>query len=96
MGLLRKINNGKDSCDSIPIYEKELIPLLFEVFRDTKEASAAMLEEYERMYRSMTSDSNIEKKIESAQATIELTLKRKASCWNLLLWTVSPPLILSP
>ena len=23
-----KINNGKDSCDSIPIYEKELIPLL--------------------------------------------------------------------
>ena len=72
-----KINNGKDSCDSIPIYEKELIPLLFEVFRDTKEASAAMLEEYERMYRSMTSDSNIEKKIESAQATIELTLKKK-------------------
>ena len=56
-----KINNGKDSCDSIPIYEKELIPVLFEVFRDTKEASAAMLEEYERMYRSMTSDGNIEK-----------------------------------
>ena len=25
-----KINNGKDSCDSIPIYEKELIPLLNE------------------------------------------------------------------
>ena len=73
-----KINNGKDSCDSIPIYEKELIPLLFEVFRDTKEASAAMLEEYERMYRSMTSDGNIEKKIEAVQATIELTLKKKS------------------
>ena len=79
-----KINNGKDSCDSIPIYEKELIPLLFEVFRDTKEASAAMLEEYERMYRSMTSDSNIEKKIESAQATIELTLKKKSKLLELV------------
>ena len=79
-----KINNGKDSCDSIPIYEKELIPVLFEVFRDTKEASAAMLEEYERMYRSMTSDSNIEKKIESAQATIELTLKKKSKLLELV------------
>ena len=79
-----KINNGKDSCDSIPIYEKELIPVLFEVFRDTKEASAAMLEEYERMYRAMTSDSNIEKKIESAQATIELTLKKKSKLLELV------------
>lgn len=79
-----KINSGKDSCDSIPIYEKELIPVLFEVFRDTKEASAAMLEEYERMYRAMTSDSNIEKKIESAQATIELTLKKKSKLLELV------------
>ena len=43
-----------------------------------------MLEEYERMYRSMTSDSNIEKKIESAQATIELTLKKKSKLLELV------------
>ena len=79
-----KINNGKESCDSIPIYEKELIPVLFEVFRDTKDASAAMLEEYERMYRVMTSDGNIEKKIEAAQATIELTLKKKSKLLELV------------
>lgn len=43
-----------------------------------------MLEEYERMYRAMTSDSNIEKKIESAQATIELTLKKKSKLLELV------------
>lgn len=79
-----KINNGKDSCDSISIYERELIPLLFEVCRDTKEASAAMLEEYERMYRSMTSDGNIEKKIEAERASIELTLKKKSKLLELV------------
>ena len=36
-----------------------------------------MLEEYERMYRSMTSDGNLEKKMQSAQATIEMALKKK-------------------
>lgn len=72
-----KINNGKDSCDSFPIYESEIIPLLFDVFRDTRDISAAMLEEYERMYRSMTSDGNLEKKMQAAQAAIEMALKKK-------------------
>ena len=79
-----KINNGKDSCDSIPIYERELIPLLFEVFRDTREASTAMLEEYERMYRTMTSDGEIEKKIETVQAAYELALKKKSKLLELV------------
>ena len=43
-----------------------------------------MLEEYERMYRVMTSDGNIEKKIEAAQATIELTLKKKSKLLELV------------
>lgn len=79
-----KIKGGKDSCDSIPIYEKELLPLLFEVFRDTKEASSAMLEEYEQMYRAMTSDSHLERKIEAAQASIELSLKKKSKLLELV------------
>lgn len=72
-----KINNGKDSCPSFPIYEKEIKPLLFEVFRDTKDASAAMLTEYEQMYYNMISDGNIQKKIEAAQSAIDLALKKK-------------------
>ena len=78
-----KISGGKDACPSFPIYESELKPLLFEVFRDTREASAAMIEEYEQLYRSMTSDGNIEKKIEAAQASIELSLKKKSKLLEL-------------
>ena len=86
-----KINNGKDSCPSFPIYEEEIKPLLFEVFRDTADASAAMLQEYEQMYRSMVSDGSIEKKIEAAQSAIELALKKKSKLLELVaLDSISP------
>ena len=78
-----KINNGRESCPSIPIYESELIPLIFEVFRDTKEASAAMIEEYERMYRAMTSEGGAEAKIAAAQGSVELALKKKSKLLEL-------------
>jgi len=79
-----KIKSGADACDSFPIYEKELVPLLFEVFRDTRQASAAMIAEYERMYRSMTCDGNLEKKIEEAQANIDLAQKKKSKLLELV------------
>lgn len=79
-----KINNGKDSCASFPIYEEEIKPLLFEVFRDTKDISAAMLEEYERMYKVMTSDGNLVKKIEDAEAKLQLALKKKSKLLELV------------
>ncbi len=72
-----KINNGKASCDSIAIYEREIIPVLFDVFRNSREASAAMMEEYEAMYRRMTCDGGIEKRINAVQASIELSQKKK-------------------
>ena len=72
-----KINNGKDSCSSFAIYESEILPVIFETFRDTHDSSAAMLEEYARMYRAMTSDSNIEKRIDAARTSIELSIKKK-------------------
>ncbi len=72
-----KINNGKESCGSFAIYEEEIKPLLFEVFRDTKDVSASMLAEYEEMYRRMTSDGNLTKKIEDTEAKIQLALKKK-------------------
>ncbi len=62
-----KINNGKDSCPSIHIYEREIIPLLFEVFRDTRDVSAAMIGEYERLYQALTEDGIIERKLEAAE-----------------------------
>ena len=41
-----KIKNGADSCDSFPIYEDEIKPLLLDVFRDS-EASAEALTQQE-------------------------------------------------
>ncbi|MDO4733388.1 MAG: hypothetical protein Q4B50_07750 [Bacillota bacterium] len=46
-----KINNSKNSCASFPIYEEEIKPLLFEVFRNTKDILNAMPEEYACMYK---------------------------------------------
>ncbi len=79
-----KIKNGKMSCSSFPIYEEEIKPLLFEVFRDTRDVSAAMIEEYERMYRSMISDGTAQKKIEAARAAMDLAIKKKSKLLELV------------
>lgn len=79
-----KINNGKDTCDSFAIYESEIIPLLFEVFRDTRDVSAAMIAEYERMYRTMTSDGQLVKMIETQEGIIEMGLKKKSKLLQLV------------
>lgn len=72
-----KLNNGTDCCESFTIHEREIIPIIFEVFRDTKASSKAMMEEYERMYLSINSDGSIEKQIDSLNSSIELALKKK-------------------
>ena len=79
-----KINHGKDSCPSFPIYESEIIPLLFEVFRDTREASAAMMEEYEKMYRTLTADGELTKMIGTQEGIIEMALKKKSKLLQLV------------
>lgn len=79
-----KIKGGKDACPSFPIYEEEIKPLLFEVFRDTKDLSDAMLEEYARMYKAMTADGNLTKKIDDAEAKLQLALKKKSKLLELV------------
>ena len=78
-----KINNGSDSCPSFAVYEDEIKPLLFEVFRDTHDASEEMILEYERMYAAMTSDVNLEGQISDAEGKIELSLKKKSKLLEL-------------
>ncbi|MCD7782563.1 MAG: recombinase family protein [Firmicutes bacterium] len=72
-----KIKNGKESCRSFPIYESEIVPILFEVFRDTKDLSAAMLDEYGRIYRSMNSDEEFGRLIKVQEEVIETARKKK-------------------
>lgn len=72
-----KISGGKDSCPSFPIYESEIKPLIFDVFRSSRDFAAKTIDEYERMFRSLLMDGNVEKKIEAIQASIKLTTKKK-------------------
>lgn len=78
-----KISSGKDSCASFPIYEEEIKPLLFEVFRDTQDVSAAMMEEYERMYRAMSSEGDLTKQIEEQDSIIRLANRKKSKLLEL-------------
>ncbi|MCD8190273.1 MAG: recombinase family protein [Clostridiales bacterium] len=79
-----KIKNGKESCDSFPIYEEEIKRLLFEVFRDTREASAAMMKEYEAMYRTMSGGKELARKIEEQEHIIDMALKKKSKLLELV------------
>ncbi len=79
-----KINNGAKSCPSIPLYEEELKPLLFEVFRETKDLSAAMITEYEGMYRKLTVDGTLPQKIEGLEHRRDMALKKKGKLLELV------------
>ena len=71
-----KIKNGADSCDSFAIYEDEIKPLLFEMFRDTKADAEAMVQEYIRMYRTITTGGSLPKKLEEQQKIIDLANRK--------------------
>ena len=73
-----KIKNGTDSCPSFAIYEDEIKPLLFEVFRDTEADAQAMVDEYVRMYKELTDQSDISKQISELQNRIDLENRKKS------------------
>lgn len=72
-----KIKNGRDSCPSFAIYEQELIPVIFEVFRDTKADTDALIEEYTRQYKDLTRGGNLAKLIREQERTIDMANKKK-------------------
>ena len=72
-----KINNGADSCGSFAIYEEEIKPLLFEVFRETEVDAVALVEEYIRMYKSLNDEGDIRKKFDEWESRIILAVKKK-------------------
>ena len=78
-----KIKNGHESCDSFAIYEEEIKPLLFSVFRDTTDLSEAMLLEYERIYQSMTCDGTLKKQMETVEAALAMAAKKKGKLLEL-------------
>ena len=72
-----KINNGKDSCPSFPIYEREIIPILLDVFRDTSESAERLIAEYVEMYRSISSGTQAAAEIEAQNRRIETATRKR-------------------
>ena len=73
-----KIKNGADSCPSFAVYEEELKPLLFEVFRETEADAQALVEEYIEMYKALGDGEDTAKQIAALHQQIELAQKKKS------------------
>jgi len=73
-----KIKNGADSCESFPIYEDEIKPLLFDVFRETERYVEALIAEFTERYRSLDKDNQIPKLIAEQKQRKELAQKKKS------------------
>lgn len=72
-----KINNGSGSCNSFAIYEEEIKPLLFEVFRETEADVEALIEEYIQMYKSLHDEEDVQKRVAEQARRIDLATKKK-------------------
>lgn len=73
-----KIKNGADSCPSFPIYEEELKPLLYEVFRESEDNAQALAEEYIKMYQSLTDGEDTARQITDLRDQADLARKKKS------------------
>ena len=73
-----KIKNGADACPSFAVYEEELKPLLFEVFRETEADAQALVEEYIEMYKTLGDGEDTAKQIAALRQQIELAQKKKS------------------
>ena len=73
-----KIKNGADSCESFPIYEDEIKPLLFDVFQETEVSVEALIEEYMERYRSLDTNNQVPRLIAEQKQRKELAQKKKS------------------
>ena len=73
-----KIKNGAASCPSFAIYEEEIKPLLFQVFRETEADAEALVDEYVEMYKSLRDDGDTAKQVAEWKKKIELSQKKKS------------------
>ena len=78
-----KIKNGRDSCPSFAVYESELQPLLYEVFKDTRADADAMIEEYVRIYTEMTDHNQLPARIAEHEKRIDNAGRKKSKLLQL-------------
>ncbi len=72
-----KINNGADSCPSFAIYEEEIKPVFFDVFKETSPMAKDLVESYIEMYKTIDANGEMLKDIEKLKTQIEHEQKKK-------------------
>ena len=78
-----KIKNGRDSCPSFAVYESELQPLLYEVFKDTRADADAMIDQYVRIYTEMTDHNQLPVRIAEHEKRIDNAGRKKSKLLQL-------------
>jgi len=73
-----KINNGADSCPSFAIYEDEIKPVLYDVFRETSGEVENLIENYIEMYKTLEDNNDLAKEIKRLGKKIETENKKKS------------------
>ena len=73
-----KIKNGAKSCPSFSIYESEIKPILFQVFKDTSSNVDQIIEQYIDMYKSIDENDSLSKNIKSVTNKIDVSNQKKS------------------
>lgn len=72
-----KHKNGSESCPSFAIYEREIKPILFDMFTSASTDIDSIIAEYLKMYRSVKRDGGLDKKIAELQDMIRVEEQKK-------------------
>lgn len=78
-----KIKNGAASCPSFPIYERELKPILFDVFSDSKVDVEEMLSAYIEMFEGLQGDGELTNRIKKCEQQINEVYEKKDKLFDL-------------
>ena len=73
-----KINNGAESCPSFTIYEEEIKEVLYDVFKDTAEDAALIIEEYTNMYTEILANDSSRDELQKLKDRLDLLAKKKS------------------
>ena len=73
-----KINNGAESCPSFTIYEEEIKEVLYDVFKDTAEDAALIIEEYTNMYTEILANDSSQDELQKLKDRLDLLAKKKS------------------
>lgn len=73
-----KINNGAGSCPSFAIYEEEIKEILYEVFKDTAEDAALIIEEYTNMYAEILANDSSSDELQKLKDRLDFLSKKKS------------------